>query len=192
MFMKNAIRAVAKQNNLVGMSRHFSQSEGIQFNGKRALITGGGSGIGKGIAECLLKCGAEVSILDNNDKAATAFKASEPSIEVISSDLLEVEDTIAKVNESMKANGPFSYLVSCAGLAAFQPYFETSPAKFDLQYGINVKPIVYLTQAIAFELKENKMPGSVVHISSQSSTIPLLDHLVYSSSKAAVDHCARI
>ena len=55
-----------------------------------------------------------------------------------------------------------------------------------------MKPIIYLTQALAHELKEKKMPGSIVHISSQSSTIALTEHLIYSSSKAAVDHVARI
>jgi L-xylulose reductase len=49
-----------------------------------------------------------------------------------------------------------------------------------------------LTQALSYELKEKKMPGSIVHISSQSSTIALTEHLIYSSSKAAVDHVTRI
>merc|ERR1712159_373333 len=78
------------------------------------------------------------------------------------------------------------------GIAAFQPFFETSTEKFDLQYNINVKPVFYLTQTIAAGLKDEGLPGSIVHISSQSATIPLDDHLVYSSSKAAVDHLARI
>ena len=58
-------------------------------------------------------------MLDFNEKATSAFKAEEPSIEVIITDLLQVESTLSKVKQSMAVNGPFSYLVNCAGLAAF-------------------------------------------------------------------------
>jgi NAD(P)-dependent dehydrogenase (short-subunit alcohol dehydrogenase family) len=79
-----------------------------------------------------MKCGAEVCVLDYNEKATNAFKAEEPSIGVIITDLLDVESTLAKVKGNMAEFGPFSYLVNCAGLAAFQPFFETEPKKFDL------------------------------------------------------------
>merc|ERR1719482_1554188 len=51
---------------------------------------------------------------------------------------------------------------------------------------------MFITQAVAERCRELKLPGSVVHISSQSSTLALKDHLVYSSSKAALDHAMRI
>jgi L-xylulose reductase len=93
----------------------------------------------------------------------------------------------------MSDHGPFSYLVNCAGYACFQPFFETDiEEKFDRHYGINVKPAIYLTQAIAANLKSKNMAGSVVHISSQGSTIAMTEHLVYSSTKASIDHICRI
>ena len=68
----------------------------------------------------------------------------------------------------------------------------TSVGQFDRQYAVNVKPAVFLTQIVANDLVARGLGGSVVIVSSQSSTLALEDHLVYSSSKAAVDHVARI
>lgn len=69
---------------------------------------------------------------------------------------------------------------------------ETTKAALDFQINVNYRALVLLTDAVAKALVAANKPGSVVHISSQSSTLPLADHLVYSSSKAAVDHVARI
>ena len=69
--------------------------------------------------------------------------------------------------------GPVSLLVNCAGVAVFEPYLETTEAEFDREYSVNVKPGVFITQAVAAALIERGLPGSVVHISSQSSTFPV-------------------
>ena len=67
------------------------------------------------------------------------------------------------------------------------------------RYAVNVKPCIFLTQEFARALADaNKsgdgdgLGGAIVHVSSQSSTLALPDHLVYSSSKAAVDHITHV
>ena len=99
---------------------------------------------------------------------------------------------MAAVEAALEAGGPARYVVHCAGIAKFEPVLDTSPAEFDRQYGVNVKPAIFVTQIVAGDLVAKGLSGSVVHVSSQSSTLALEDHLVYSSSKAAVDHVARI
>ena len=78
------------------------------------------------------------------------------------------------------------YVIHSAGIAAFEDVFETSPSQFDRQYGVNVKPNIFITQTIAKDLKARRLSGSVVHVSSQSSTLALRDHLVYSSASVVV------
>ena len=83
-------------------------------------------------------------------------------------------------------------LVNNAGVARFEQILETTAQAFAFQYGVNVRAVAMLSTAVARALVAAGKPGSFVHISSQSSTLPLADHLLYSSSKAAVDHMARI
>ena len=69
---------------------------------------------------------------------------------------------------------------------------EVLARDFDLLYGVNVKALFLLTQRVTRALVDAGQGGAVVHVSSQSSTLALTEHLVYSTSKAAVDHAARI
>ena len=70
----------------------------------------------------------------------------------------------------------------------FEPIFSTAVTEFDRQYLVNVAPNIYLTQVVIDELVNSADSGtqaqsgcgaSVVHITSQSSTLPIEDHIVY-------------
>jgi len=154
------------------------------------LVTGGRGGIGRAVCEHLRDCNARVVCLDMGD--VDSFVKEIGIYAGFSADLLDVDAMMAKIKEFMTMHGPISLLVNCAGVLKFEPIFSTSPSEFDRQYAVNVKAPMFLTQVIAQRCNELGLPGSVVHISSQSSTLPLKDHLVYSSSKAALDHAARI
>lgn len=168
----------------------------VDLTGKKALVTGAGQGIGRAIAEHLSQCGAHVVGIDINMETLKDLQNTLPegTCDVIKINLLNTKEIETKITNYMQTNSttPISLLVNCAGVAKFQPFFETTPEAFDLQVGVNVKALFYLTQLITKSMVDSKMNGSVVHISSQSSTLPLADHLIYSSSKATVDHMARI
>jgi NAD(P)-dependent dehydrogenase (short-subunit alcohol dehydrogenase family) len=138
--------------------------------------------------------GVHVVGLDINKEALNELRAtlSPAKCDTLACDLLNITDIRDTVNGYMDQHGPIDLLVNCAGVAKFEPFFDTTPKAFDLQMGINVKALFYLTQLVTQRMVEAKVAGSVVHISSQSSTLPLADHLIYSSSKATVDHMARI
>jgi L-xylulose reductase len=174
----------------------------LDLGNKRVLVTGAGSGIGMEIALTLaLQCNARVVALDYSEaglkvisERVVAAGGSNGCMRTMTANLLDTEGSMNAVQQEMDEHGPFEFLVNCAGVAKFQPVFETDPSEFDRQYGVNVKPCIFLTQVVAERLVKHDPPlrGSIVHISSQSSTLALGGHLVYSSGKAAVDHVARI
>ena len=184
----------------------------IDLEGRRCLITGAGGGIGRDIVVTLLRCNARVLAVDSDADALRDLHehaGNAADLEVRSLDITDVQATDALVEEAAGSEaGPVSLLVNCAGVAVFEPYLETTEAEFDREYSVNVKPAVFITQAVAAALIERGLPGSVVHISSQSSTFPVRccptlrllglgrqaslgprvpaqieDHLVYSSTK---------
>jgi glycerol-3-phosphate dehydrogenase/NAD(P)-dependent dehydrogenase (short-subunit alcohol dehydrogenase family) len=163
----------------------------VDLTGKRALVTGAGNGIGKAIAGYLVSCGARVTALDLDGDALCAVQR-EIGCDVLVANLLDCEAAVASVKARMAEKGAFDLLVNCAGVARFEKIMETTKAAFDFQIGVNYRAVALLSDAVAHALVAANKPGSFVHISSQSSTLPLADHLVYSSSKAAVDHMARI
>jgi len=154
------------------------------------LVTGAQGGIGRAICTHLRNCNARVVALDLGK--VHDLVAELGLFQGICVDLQDIDQVAAEVNKFMDGHGPIPLLVNCAGLAKFEPYWETSPSEFDRQYTVNVKAPFFLTQIITQRCAAAGLPGSVVHLSSQSSTLALRDHLVYSSGKAALDHAARI
>jgi len=194
--LKTAVSSGKSSTNAVAPAKipaEMSTTRNVNLRGRRCLITGAGQGIGRAIAQHVSNCGAHVVGMDKNKKTLLDLQCSLPSCDIIECNLLDVDDIRHKIEKYIEDNGAIDLLVNCAGIAKFQPFFETTPAAFDLQVGVNVRALFYLTQLVTKAMVDHKVKGgAVVHISSQSSTLPLADHLVYSSSKATVDHMARI
>ena len=168
-------------------------------NSTHALVTGSSSGIGLAIALHLAACGARVVVLDRDPAQLAAVVAAHPQLEPPLCANLMDDAAVAAALAADKARAPggalISLLVNNAGVAQFRPE-DTDAAvlgrDFDLQYGVNVKATLLLTQRVTRALVDAGQTGAVVHVSSQSSTIALTEHLIYSSSKAAIDHACRI
>ena len=154
----------------------------IDFTGRTALVTGAAGGIGSEICRQLIKCGAFVIATDLNEIDLG------PQSAFIKIDLRNINDIKAKC---ATINRDVDFLVNCAGVAMFEPIFETSEKAFDIQNDVNWKAPLFLSLELGKGMAKRGY-GSIVNVSSQSSKIALLDHLVYSTTKAAVDHMTRI
>lgn len=87
------------------------------FNGRVALVTGGGSGIGRAVATELTRCGARVAVLDIDAAAAAATAESlAPGHLAVRADVASAEETGAAVAEVIEAAGPIGLLVNAAGI----------------------------------------------------------------------------
>ena len=112
------------------------------------------------------------------DELRRSTAASGAPIGTICADLLNVEQVRAEVSASIAKDGPFTLVVNNAGFAKFAPFFDNATVDdFGIHYDINVKAAVLLTQIMAAALKESGQKGSVVHVTSQSSSLALKDHL---------------
>jgi NAD(P)-dependent dehydrogenase (short-subunit alcohol dehydrogenase family) len=158
----------------------------VQFKAKRALITGGGRGIGKEIALLLGKLGAKVAVLDRIQEDLDALKKEFPC-ETVNVDLLDAEATVKAARKVL----PIDLLVNCAGVVIMEPFLETTLKNFEETLGVNVRAMLVVSQVVARDLVARKAPGAIVNISSVANTIAFQDHTTYCISKGGVDQLTR-
>lgn len=159
----------------------------ISFNGKRALVTGAGKGIGREIAIQLQKCGAQVVALSRTQSDLDSLKTEFPSIETVQCDISDWD----KTKETIESIGNVDLLVNNAAIAICEPLAAIKPQDIDSILNINVKAAINITQTVAVGMIKRGAGGSIVNVSSQASMVALADHIVYSASKAALDACTR-
>ncbi|MEI6190258.1 MAG: glucose 1-dehydrogenase [Chitinophagia bacterium] len=157
----------------------------FQLNNKVALVTGGGSGIGKEVCNVLAKQGAEVIVLDLNTEAAQAT-----TNEIISnngkSSRIQVDVTNQqKVLEVFSKIPALHILVNCAGISHIGNAINTTETDFDQIFKVNVKGVYNCLHA-ALPLMKSSGGGTIVNISSIAAKVGLSDRFAYSMSKGAV------
>ena len=155
--------------------------------GRRALVTGGSSGIGLGCAVALAEAGAHVIIMarrrEQLDEVATAITTAGHSVEVMVGDIADVEAMAAAI-ESLR---PLDIFVNSAGLARHTPVVDTDPADFDAVMNINMRGAYFAAQAVAKSMIADGRAGSIITISSQMAVVGGVDRAVYCGSKHAVE-----
>ena len=142
-------------------------SRSFDFSGKRALVTGAGKGIGRATVKALVECGAEVVALSRTQSDLDSLKKEVNGIKTVCVDLQDLKSTLKEV-ESI---GPIHLLVNNAAVAMLQPFLEVTEEAYDISMSINVKAVLFLTQAVVKGMVERGEKGSIVNISSQASCV---------------------
>lgn len=152
---------------------------------KAAVITGGGSGIGKAIAEMFAKQGATVHIIELNkthaDQTAAAITASGGRALAHSGDVSNQQ----MVKEIFAAIGTIDILVNCAGIANVGRADTTSEEDFTKVFNVNVKGTYNCLHEV-LPIFKSKGSGVILNIASIAAWVGLADRFAYSMSKGAV------
>lgn len=159
----------------------------IRFEGKRALVTGAGKGIGREIAAQLVKSGAEVVALSRTQEDLDSLKA-ELGCQTVLADIGDAQQALKAVEDA----GPIDLLVNNAGVAIIEPFLETSLDHWDTVLNINLRAAFVVGQAVAKGMVARGTGGSIVNVSSQASQAALPGHTAYCASKAGLDHLTRM
>jgi acetoin reductase-like protein len=160
-----------------------------RLEGKVALVTGGGQGIGRAICLRLAQDGADVAIadlkLENAESVAREIEAMGRKALALEVDVRNregVRKIVAQVPEQL---GGLDILVNNAGVGMFNPIFDIEEKELDLQYEVNVKGLFFALQATAeYMVKQNS--GRIINLASQAGRRGEALALSYCMSKAAV------
>ena len=155
---------------------------------KIALVTGGGSGFGEGIARTFAREGAKVVIADINQPAASEVAAAIGTNAVaVRADVSKRADVDAAVKATLGAFGGLDILVNNAGITHKRaPLTEVSEEEFDRILAVNVKSIFLFAQAVV-PLFRRKGGGVILNIGSTAGLRPRPGLTWYNTSKGAVN-----
>ena len=163
----------------------------FRLDGKRALVTGAGRGIGLWAAGALADAGAHVTLAartaDEIEAAAVSIRARGQKADAL---VLDVTD-LATVQKAISAAEPFNVLINNAGINRPKPLLDVTVEDFDVIMGLNVRAAYFVAQAVARRLLEAKQPGSIVNISSQMGHVGAARRTVYCASKHAMEGCTK-
>lgn len=157
----------------------------FNLKGKTAVITGGGSGIGRAISVLFAEQGAHVHIVELNSESGAAVAKEITSKEGQASvHSCDVSDQL-KVVSLFNTFGKIDILVNNAGIAHIGNADNTSAADFDRVYNVNVKGAYNCLFAAIPVMKKNGS-GAILNVASIAAIVGLSDRFAYSMSKGAI------
>jgi NAD(P)-dependent dehydrogenase (short-subunit alcohol dehydrogenase family) len=169
------------------MTVELSPAPSFRLDGKRALVSGAGRGIGLAAASVLADAGAHVTLASRTAKevedAAQAIRARGHKADAL---VLDVSD-LGAMQQAIAAAAPFNILVNNAGTNRPKLLLDVTIEDFDAIMGLNVRAAYFVAQAVARRLVEAKQSGSIINISSQMGHVGAAKRTVYCASKHAME-----
>jgi len=159
------------------------------MTGKRVLVTGSGTGIGRGIAQAFGRAGAAVAVHYSSSPAGAEAVVREiveggGKAAAFQADFGTVEPLQQMASAAVAFLGGIDVLVNNAGITMNRPFAQTTIEQFDLLYAVNVRAPYFLTQALLPELE--KSGGAVINISSIHAYEGYTEHSVYAGTRGAI------
>ncbi len=159
----------------------------FRLDGRRALVTGAGRGIGLTAAAALADAGAHVTLAARTEKeieeAADAIRARGQSADALPLDVTDID----AARKALADRPPYQILVNNAGTNRPKMVPDVTPEDFDVIFTLNVRAAYFLAQIVALRLIEAKLPGSIINVSSQMGHVGAARRSVYCASKHAME-----
>lgn len=162
-----------------------------RFVGQVALVTGGGSGLGRAIAERFAQEGAKVVITGRHEDTLQEVANENDNISYVIGDLTKDED-VKKVAEYIKDKfDKLNILVNNAGWCPVQPIQEMTMKDFDNAFDLDVRGLVNMTLSVLpLLIKANG--ANIINMSSVGAQHPAVNLSLYTGAKAAVENFTRV
>lgn len=153
--------------------------------GETALVTGGGTGLGSGIARALFQAGARVALVGRRPEVLQSAAASiDSEVRTFPADITELAALPALVAKVEDALGPLTILVNNAGIHLKKPAVETSDADFDAVLRTHVAGAFALTREVGKRMVARRR-GSVLFTASMASFMGIPNIVAYTAAKTA-------
>jgi glucose 1-dehydrogenase len=168
----------------------------MKLDGKVALVTGSGQGIGQAIAIRLAQDGADIIVDDRKigesaQETADAITKLGRRVHLFQGDLANPDDNRRLVSEGVAALGKIDILVNNAGVERHGDFWDVTEADFDFVLNINLRGTFFVTQDFVKHLMETKRAGRIINISSVHEELPFPHFSTYCASKGGLKMLCR-
>lgn len=166
------------------------------LRGKKVLVTGAGTGVGRGVALEFARAGADVALHYSSssagaDSAVRLITEMGRRAKALRGDFRKIEAVRKTGRAAIEFLGGLDVLANNAGITANAPFDEITPEMFDTLFQVNVRAQMFLTQAVLPALTAHKK-GAVVNITSIHAYAAMTEHAVYAATKAAIVAYTRV
>jgi NAD(P)-dependent dehydrogenase (short-subunit alcohol dehydrogenase family) len=155
------------------------------LTGRVAVVTGGGEGIGRGIAEGLTAFGARVAIWERNPDTCASAAEDIGALGIVV-DVRDSGQVDAALEQTSKTLGIVSILVNNAGGVFSSPLLETTENGWDALYRSNLRHVLLCTQRVSQRLVAAGLPGSIINVTSIEGVRAAPGYAAYAAAKAGV------
>jgi NAD(P)-dependent dehydrogenase (short-subunit alcohol dehydrogenase family) len=166
---------------------HMPTLPSFRLNGRRALVTGGGRGLGFAAACALAQAGAHVTLCARSEQelaeACGAIRGSGELAEALVLDVMSVD----AVRQAIGAADPFDILVNNAGTNRPKPFLNVTPEDFDAVVDLNLRSAYFVAQAVVARLVGAGRGGTIINMSSQMGHVGAPNRSIYCASKAGLE-----
>jgi glucose 1-dehydrogenase len=168
----------------------------MRLQGKRAVVTGSGRGIGRAIAVWFAREGADVAINDLDiqgsarDTLAQVEAAGRRGV-LIQADLSRADQARRLIDDAVRQLGPLDILVNNAGIEKRSPFVEVTEEDYDRVLHVNLRGAFFTTQAFVRFLLADERPGRIINISSVHEELPFPGFSPYCLSKGGMQLLTR-
>jgi NAD(P)-dependent dehydrogenase (short-subunit alcohol dehydrogenase family) len=159
----------------------------FRLDGRRALVSGAGRGIGSAVAAALAQAGAHVTLCARTaseiEQGADALRQAGLSADALALDVTDV----AGFAKAIDATEPYHVFVNNAGTNRPNPFTDVPVADFDLVMGLNVRAAFFAAQAVTRRMLATGTSGSIINMSSQMGHVASATRSLYCASKWAME-----
>ena len=158
---------------------------------KRVLVTGSGTGIGKGIALEFAKKGAMLALhyshsADGVQDALEQIKTkASGKAKAFKADFNNVKEIQSLAKQVIEYLGGIDVLINNSGITMNMPLEQTTPEQFDTLFNVNIRAMFFLTQAVVPTM-EKQGKGVIINLASNHAFTGLSEHSVYAATKGAI------
>jgi NAD(P)-dependent dehydrogenase (short-subunit alcohol dehydrogenase family) len=169
------------------MTAAIPKTPSFRLDGRRALVTGAGRGIGAAVAAALAEAGAHVTLCARTtseiEQGAIALRDAGYAADSLTLDVTDV----AVFAKAIAATEPYSIFVNNAGTNRPNPFTEIPVQDYDHVMGLNVRAAFFAAQAVARQMIAAEVKGSIINMSSQMGHVGGVNRSLYCTSKWAME-----
>ena len=159
----------------------------FRLDGKKALVTGAGRGIGMGASIALAESGADVTLVSRTEQELKEICDHINSRGLSASYVALDVNNDNEINQLIEKSNPFDILINNAGTNKPAKLVDTDINDFDYVMSLNVRSVVNLTKCVVKKMLANDVKGSIINVSSQMGHVGGPNRTTYCSSKFAIE-----